>query len=77
MFFHNCSVFSQLILTEEGHHLVQMGATEKICCSYGCMCMYVCTCTLRVVSRATGCGARDYHVPLSIAMESEEVAHDF
>ena len=30
MFFHICSVFIQLILTEEGNHLVQMGATEKI-----------------------------------------------
>ena len=49
MFFHICSVFIQLILTEEGHHLVQMGATEKIAVlwMYVYVCMYVysaCTC---------------------------------
>ena len=38
MFFHICSVFIQLILTLEGHHLVQMDV---------CVCMYVCTCTSR------------------------------
>ena len=42
MFFHICSVFIQLILTEKGHHLVQMGATEKIA-----VLMDVCTCTPR------------------------------
>ena len=42
MFFHICSVFIQLILTEEGHHLVPMGATEKIAVLMDvCVCMYV------------------------------------
>ena len=48
MFFHICSVFIQVILTEEGHHLVQMGATEKIAVLmdvYVCMYVYsACTC---------------------------------
>ena len=46
MFFHICSVFIQLILTEKGHHLVQTGATEKIAVLMD-VCMYVysaCTC---------------------------------
>ena len=50
MFFHICSVFIQLILIEEGHHLVQMGATEKIAVLmdvHVCVCMYICTCTPR------------------------------
>ena len=50
MFFHICSVFIQLILTEEVHHLVPMGATEKIAVLMDvcvCMCTYVCTCTPR------------------------------
>ena len=42
MFFQICSVFIQLILTEEGHHLVQMGATEKIA-----VLMDVCVCMRR------------------------------
>ena len=50
MFFHICSVFIQLILTEEGNNLVQMGATEKIAVLMDvCVCMYVCVLRVHVL----------------------------